>query len=551
MKYFPILLSACLLGSCADDDIVQLTPNEPDDIAAYDYLKDYGTLSSYADFNVGVKMDASAFLDNGVDLRIAASNFNEILPGTAFSHASTAKANGRIDTATVISVIDRAKELNMSLFGYPLIGNTNQNSTYLSSKLEPNVIRPDGDDGGYALKITNTVMCDNASDAQVAYTFARTPAVEPTIKYKLTFMVRGTAEGTVQCATYSNGRGSRFTPAFKVTKEWTKVSMTNNMASGITGLQSILFNVGQYIGTMYVDDIELYELDDWDYEATDNLNTLNTDLDDAETTVASISIQTASDGLEEAGISALGEGYDPLATYTEKTDEEKLAIMQDEMNHYLSSVITTANDYVTEWAVVCNPLDSTSVATSDGKTLGSGEFYWADYMGKDYAVNAFKTAAQYADATDKLYICESGMESNADKCDALLSYVTYLEGQGARIDGIGTSINVSTTTADCDLISSMFSKLAATGKAVKITGLTVGIGDNVPTDSISEAQYVEQSDLYQYIITTYRQQVPAAQQAGIIQSTILDTSDSPVGLWNRQYSRKHAYGGFAKGLVSD
>lgn len=536
-----------LLASCADDDMTQLTPNEPESLSTYDYLKDYNVLKSYADFNIGAKLDETTFLDDGVEFRIAASNFSEVLPGTVFSHGETVKANGSVDSTSIISIMDRAKEQSMNIFAYPMMGNSSLNSTYLTSKLEPNVVRPEGDDGGYALKMTNTVMCDAAADAQVAYTFARTPSVEPGIKYKLTFMVRGTAAGTAQCATYSNGKGSRFTPSFKVTTEWTEVSMTNIIASGITGLQSILFNIGQYLGTMYVDNIKLYELDDWDEEATDNLNTLNMDLDDAETTAASIKIQTSNDGLEDVGVSDLGEGYDPLATYIEKTDEEKVTILESEIDNYLGNVITAANDYVSDWAIVCNPLDGTEVATSGGNALGSGQFFWADYMGKDYVVDAFKTAAKYADSTDKLYICEEGMESDEDKCEALLSLITYVEGQGARIDGIGTTINVTTTTADRDQISTMLSKLAATGKMVKITDLTIAIGDDVPTDSVTEEQAKAQSDLYEYIVKTYMQQVPASQRGGIIQTFILDGT-SPVGLWNSSYSRKHAYAGFANGL---
>lgn len=552
MKHYLIIsLSVCiaLLTSCADNDMVQLKMDEPSSLSSYDYLADYDVLKNYADFNIGIVMDASTFLDNGVEFRIATSNFNEVLPTSVFSHASTVKASGRVDTTTVISVIDRAKEQGMNVFAYPLISNNNLNSTYLNSKLEPNVIRPDGDDGGYALKMTNTVKSDAAADAQVAYTFARTPSVEPSITYKLTFMVRGTAEGTVQCATYSNGKGSRFTPAFNVTKEWTKVTMTNSMAAGITGLQSILFNIGQYLGTMYVDNIELYELDDWGYEATDNLNTVNMNLDDAETTAASIEIQTDNGGLEDVGVSNLGEGYDPLATYVEKTTEEKHSILSSEINNYLSSVVSTANDYVNEWAVVCNPLRGTEVATSDGDALGGGEFYWADYMGKDYIVEAFKTAAQYADSSDKLYICESGMDADANKCDALLSLIDYVEGKGGRIDGIGVDIDLSTTNANRSLISSLFSKLAATGKLVKITNLTVTVANDVPTDSLTEEEEMSQSDLYQYIVQTYKQQVPAAQRTGIVQSNVLDMADSPVGLWNRSYARKHTYGGFVKGLT--
>lgn len=551
----PYILSAAiclgLMSSCADTDMTQLSVDEPSSIASYNYLKSYDVLKSYADFNIGINQDATTFLSDGVPFRIAASNFSALTPGVAFSHGATVKASGAVDTAQVKKIIELAKTQGMSVFGSPLISNADQNSTYLSSKLEPNVIRPEGDDGGYSLKMTNTVYSSAITDAQVAYTFARTPSVEPGIKYELKFMVRGTAEGKVQCSTYSNGRGSRFLPVFDVTTTWTQVTMTNTMATGITGLSSILFNLGHYLGTLYVDNIELYELDDWDQEATDNLNTLNTDLDDVETTAKSIEIQTSNNGLEDVGASALGEGYDPLAKYVEKTDKEKDSILSQAIDTYLSHVMNVEKGYITEWGVVNNPLEGTEIATSAGKTLSSGEFFWADYMGKDYALKSFKTAAKYASATDKLYISECGMDSDATKRAAFLSYVSYLEGKGARIDGIGTAIDVTTTHVDTLQIATMFSELAATGKMVKITDLKVAIGDGVLADSVSENQWMAQSNIYQYIVKSYKKNVPEAQRGGIVQDAVLDTNVSPVGLWDRTYARKHAYGGFVKGLKGE
>jgi len=543
-----VALGVALLASCADGDMVQMTATQPASIASTDYLLSYDVLKSYAPFSVGIKLDKEALLGTGVDYRIAVSNFSEVMPSGVFSHGQTVKASGRVDTTTVMQVVEAAATAGMTVFASPMISNTSQNSTYLASRLEPTVIRPDGDDGGYAIKMTNTVLTASASDAQVSFTFARTPSVEPGIKYKLTFMVRGTAEGKVQCATYSNGRGSRFTPQFDVTTQWTKVSMTNSMASGITGLQSILFNVGQYLGTLYVDDIELYELDDWDEEATDNLAGLNSNLDDAETTAASVKIHTASDGLEDVGISALGEGYDPLATYVEKTADEKHAILTDEMTHYLGSVMGTAASGVTEWGVVENALDqSGEVATSGGSVLGSGQYYWADLMGGDYAAEAFRVAASSAPGS-LLYICQDGMERNAALASALVAYVQRIESQGARVDGMGATIDVTTATADLDGIRQMLSTLAASGKMVKLTSVKVGLDETAEASDGRETRLTRQSEVYQSIVEAYMAEVPAAQRGGIVLAQLIDDADGSAALWSSSYDRKHAYGGVVKAL---
>ena len=144
-----------------------------------------------------------------------------------------------------------------------------------------------------------------------------------------------------------------------------------------------------------------------------------------------------------------------------------------------------------------------------------------------------------------------------------------MEGQGARIDGIGVEISTSTATADIAAIGSMFKKLAATGKLVKISSLTVdadnlpedkdgntadnGNGDEdgeVDTEAAFEAAMKEQGETYRKIVRSYMDNVPEAQRAGIVQKNLLD-STLPLGLWDKSYSRKHAYGGFVKGLTGE
>lgn len=473
-------------------------------------------------------MDAAEWMDGGMAYRIAVANFTQLVPGTAFCHQNVVKASGAIDTTTIALLGEATQRHSMTMMSSPLVWHRYQNSTYLNARLSPNVIRPDGDDGGYCLQMTNTASSSAMTDAQVAYTFARTPQVEPGIKYKLTMMVRGTAEGTVQCATYSNGRGSRFTPNIAVTKEWKRVELTNTMATGIKGLTSVLFSMGQYVGTLYVDDIELYEVDNKGNEVTDNLNTQNTHLDDAETTAGCTAIHADThQTLEGVGVSALGDGYDPLATYVEKTDAEKQAILTEEMTRYLGSVMDVSSANTTDWLVVCEPLD-------DG--TAEGAFYWQDYLGREgYAVTAFREAAKHT--SGKLYIGESGLAADAEKCRGLIAFIQQIESQGARVDGI--AVNIVTDRADENDYAQMFQLLAGTGKLVKIGNLQV-TAENQP----------RQAAVYTAILDAYASQVPTAQRGGIVQHQVLD-SDQPWGLWTQDYSRKHAFGVVAEKLRNE
>ena len=526
---FCLFTCSTIFTSCADSEMEQLTVSEPETLTAYDYLKSLDVLKAY-DPQVGVAMNADTFLEKGMEYRIAVANFGQLAPVMLFNHQKIVKASGTLDTKKLVNVIGLARQHNMSLLGAPLISHRNQNVTFLNACLSPNVIRPEGDDGGYALKITNGALTALA-DAQVTYSFAKTPQVEPGIKYKLKMMVRGTAEGTVQVSTYSNGKGSRFTPNISVTKEWQEVELMTTMAAGIKGLTSILFSLGNYVGTLFVDNIELFEVDKKGYEVTDNLNTVNTNLDDAEQTAASVAIQTNTGGtIEEAGVSLLGEGYDPLAQYVEKTAEEKQKILTAEMQRYLTGVMSTCGDCVKDWIVVSEPL-----ATDDGDPTS---FFWKNYLGDNYAVTAFRQAATQTNG--RLYIGGGTLDTNA-KAQALANYVTKIEMLGARIDGITIEIleDLSSTTD----YAQIFQTLAATGKLIKIADLYVDIA-GTPVDNISEEQLKQQAAKLTTILNAYRANVPQAQRGGIIWHQVLD-GDKPLGLWAKDYNRKHVYGSLA------
>lgn len=66
------------------------------------------------------------------------------------------------------------------------------------------------------------------------------------------------------------------------------------------------------------------------------------------------------------------------------------------------------------------------------------------------------------------------------------------------------------------------------------------------------------AEFYQFIIEKYFEIIPAAQRYGITQWCITDSpaesgwrGGEPVGLWDLNYSRKPAYGGFANGLAGE
>jgi endo-1,4-beta-xylanase len=102
----------------------------------------------------------------------------------------------------------------------------------------------------------------------------------------------------------------------------------------------------------------------------------------------------------------------------ERTTEEKAAIVETALSNWVAGMVTFSKEYITAWDVVSDAIEDQSpydVKTGVGASLGDDEFYWQDYLGKDYAVDAFKMERENGNEGDLLFISDYGLE-NLDKC---------------------------------------------------------------------------------------------------------------------------------------
>jgi GH35 family endo-1,4-beta-xylanase len=360
---------------------------------------------------------------------------------------------------------------------------------------------------GFAYTFTNP-SAGNFWEAQVAYDLA--PLVEGS-NYVLNFQVKATAAGAIRAEIQSSSDySSDGFGSFDVSNEWTEYTLET--VAGRDDRNRFIISFGDYVGTVYIDDVTLRRLNP--------------------------------DGGGEQII--------------EMTPEEKKDTITAELDRWIAGMMEVSKDYVHAWDVVNEPMDDgnpSELKTGIGNdNLPADHFYWQDYLGKDYAVMAFNLAAQYGSPEDKLFINDYNLEYNIDKCKGLIKYVEYIEEQGARVDGIGTQMHIN-TNSDKDKIVEMFNLLAATGKLIKISELDMGIADGVITADATEADLQAQADMYQFVVEKYLELIPASQQYGITVWSPLDSpkesswrADQPIGLWNLNYYRKPAYAGFADGL---
>ena len=187
----------------------------------------------------------------------------------------------------------------------------------------------------------------------------------------------------------------------------------------------------------------------------------------------------------------------------------------------------------------------------------------------EYVRQACRLARKYGPEDIKLFINDYNLESDWDqnkKLKSLINWIKKWESDGVtKIDGIGTQMHISyyentnTQNSKKNAITNMFRLMASTGKYVRVSELDMGYndanGNPIPTGNMTEAQHKKMADFYEWIIKEFFRLVPPAQQWGICQWCTTDSptnsgwrANTPVGIWDINYYRKHVYAGFVRGL---
>ncbi|AGA78902.1 endo-1,4-beta-xylanase [Echinicola vietnamensis] len=357
---------------------------------------------------------------------------------------------------------------------------------------------------GKAFFVTNPSVTGGFWEVQTSYEFAE--PLENGEAYKLSFWVKGDAEGIIRPELQSPDYSSNGYGQVMVTKEWQQVELTTTATAD--DRSRLIFSYGEFAGTVYIDNVVL----------------------------SSASFSGGS------------------TTLVQKTPEEKEAIISGELERWIAEMVTNSKAHVKAWDVVNEPMDDGNpheLKTGIGKTdMASDEFYWQDYVGKDYAVKAFQWAREYGNPDDLHFINDYNLEYNLDKCQGIIDYVAYLESQGAQVDGIGTQMHIG-IDSNKQNIAKMFEMLAATGKLIKVSELDVRVNSSTPTAEILQ----QQSEMYKYVVDMYLQYVPESQRYGITVWGITDSPDDAnwlpgehQGLWDLDLNRKPAYVGFVEGI---
>ncbi|MDN3594425.1 endo-1,4-beta-xylanase [Zunongwangia endophytica] len=355
---------------------------------------------------------------------------------------------------------------------------------------------------GSAFFVTNPTLADYYL-VQSVYEFSEN--LDNAETYTLSFWVKGDAEGIIRPELQSPDYSADSFGQITVNQDWKRVELETTVTADDRG--RLLFSYGEFAGTVYIDNVSL--------------------------------------------VSASGGGGS--TTILNREPAVKQAIIEEELERWISTMVTTAS-YIDAWDVVNEPMDDGNPyelkSRENDSDITSDEFYWQDYLGKDYAVKAFKLARQYGKPEDLLFINDYNLEYNLDKTKGLIEYVEYIESNGATVDGIGTQMHISIDSERSN-IAEMFQLLAETGKLIKVSELDVKTNVSEPTADVLQ----QQAEMYRYVVEAYKEHVPHSQRYGITIWGISDSGEDASwlpgefqGLWDENFNRKPAYKSFAEAL---
>ena len=395
-------------------------------------------------------------------------------------------------------------------------------------------------------EVGNNAAKENPWNAQVCYEPGF--AFENGTTYHLKMKIKGSVAGEFG-AGFQNPDGYKGCgdfPTINVTTDWKEVDVTTTCNGD--NAKRLLLNIGKYAGTLYIDDFEVY------YTKSSN------------------------------GI--------PL------TPKEKSDILTLAMNKWISGMMQATKGKVKAWDLINEAVSGGgnvngfyALQTEATSEHNPQDFYWQDYFTPEMYGPIVEKAARDAYAAVegtnpadlKLFINDYNLESDWDgnkKLNSLVYWIGVWEKKGkelgwnTKIDGIGSQMHISyyenpkTLESKKKAIQNMLRIMAKTKKLVRISEIDMGYvdkdGKDVTTAQLEKLPIEERvakekamAEHYKWIIEQYFKIVPVKQQYGICQWCLTDSPTNsgwrpgqPVGLWNLNYQRKPAYGGFADGLAS-
>ncbi|MBR6857404.1 MAG: endo-1,4-beta-xylanase [Bacteroidaceae bacterium] len=526
---------------------------------SYDNLKDYIDYTKYPNFKLGAGTTVNDYLNNTTVKKMINNNFTETVAGNAMKMGSVVNSNGDMNFSSVKSYVNTATAAGLNVYGHTLAWHSQQPKTWLlkllADKPDPNgeteyaVLaskdfrtsqsigwHSDYDKYSYSVSFDGTngldVHCTkvNENSWDVQFLALENLSLGMDADYKITITVRGTAAGKLHSKL--GGWSSGAYNDIEFTTEWRDVeaNYTTIMEDNFFMLQC-----GDFVGDVYIKSIKL--------EGTRVKMVQQTKQEMHDTLVYAM----------DKWIKGMMEACGGKVKAWDLVNEAISGGGDDGWGHY----VLQHSQY---YSANANP-----DATWD---VGGDAFYWQDYMGDlEYVRQACRLARKYGPDDIVLFINDYNLESDWDQNKKIISLIDWIrkwELDGVtRIDGIGTQMHISyyedynTMASKKKAITKMFTLMKESGKLVRVSEMDMGYvdinGKTLKTSQLTETQHQNMAGFYAWIINEYLRIIPPAQQWGICQWCTNDANGGwrggePVGIWDVDGYRKHAYAGFVSGL---
>ena len=558
-----ILLSAGLsVSAMAQEKYEQGKPNDDGYryLDEYKALKEYIDYSKYPNFKLGAGTTVDDYLKKSTVYKMTNANFTETVAGNAMKMGSVVDGNGNMNFTKVKNYVKAATEAGINVYGHTLVWHSQQPIGWLT-KLIADKPDPNGGEAysvvaskdfrtsqtvgwksseseyGYTLKfdktnglnIHTTKKCTNSWDVQ--FLAMENIQIEKGKTYKMTMTVKGSQNGKLhsKLGDWSSGEY----PDIPFTTEWQDVEVSYK---GVVESSFFMLQCGDFVGDIYVREIK--------FEGYKGQTVPQTDEERHDTLVYAM----------DKWIKGMMEACDGKVKAFDLVNEAISGGGNDGEGNYV--------------------LQSSKQDNSGSWDVGGSAFFWQDYMGDlEYVRQACRLARKYGPEDIKLFINDYNLESDWDgnkKVKSLVNWIKKWEADGVtHIDGIGTQMHISCFEDDNTLksikshITTMFEVIAKSGKLCRVSEMDMGYvrgknnrwGSSVKTDQLTEAEHKKMADFYEWIIKEYFRLIPPEQQWGICQWCTTDAPSNsgwrggePVGIWDLNYYRKHAYAGFVRGL---
>ena len=577
MKVNKYIISALVcpfvLGSCADWDDWKYDVEKPQTIAQYEYLNDYAPLkenldrSAHPGFKVSGALGVDEFNQQGPLFRLAAHNFDEIVAGNAMKMASCVNDQGVMDFSKVSSFVSAAEDAGLTVYGHTLAWHAQQPRKWLEKLIADKEL--DVDPGQ---KTFTELSRQTYQDGK--FPFYQMGCAPDVINGSIHFVPTG------DWSQFFCVSGAALTPGnyavdveIKSTKSGNiKMTVQNGWGGDAESCDGTVALKEGWTTARFKMTLE----QGGNYDFILKPETFDATLDLKSVTIKKI-VKTNSIPL---------------------TPKEKSDTLTWAMNKWISGMMQATGGKVKAWDLINEAISGGgnvngfyALQTEATSEHNPQDFYWQDYFTPEMYGPIVEKAARDAYAAVegtnpadlKLFINDYNLESDWDgnkKLNSLVYWIGVWEKKGkelgwnTKIDGIGSQMHISyyeneqTLESKKKAIQNMLKIMAATGKLVRISEIDMGYvdkdGKDVTTAQLEKLPIEERvakekamAEHYKWIIEQYFEIVPVSQQYGICQWCITDSpADSgwrpgqPVGLWNLNYQRKPAYGGFADGLAN-